>query len=539
MKTITISVLLLSVSLSVSSQEAVKIESKITNVSLFPDRAQVIRAASVNIPQGKSLLRIPGLSPYIDPSSVQVEGEGDFMIVSVNNRKNYLEDAGESEEVVKLRGRIDQLKTKIEDERTGIEVLKEKESFLTANRLVTGKNENISAQELKSISDFYTSSIESVKKGILERSRLINKYEQEKQKLENQLSGTLRKAQMPTSEVIIAVTASSATRGRVNLSYLVTQAGWYPSYDIRVDDIDSDVKIFYKANAYQNTGNDWNNAKLSFSSASPAESGAVPSLPPYYLNFYSPVVPLYNKSARSMARPKASDMEEIAEMAYETEIPVTMQAATRPPVSISTTSTSFSFDVDIPQNIRSDGKTNTIELQGLTAAANYKYITIPKLREEAFLTADIPDWESLNLMNGDANIYFGNTFTGTTMLNTGQISDTLNVSLGNDNNITVKRERRKEYTLVRTIGLNRIDTRSFKISIRNNKSSEINIVLYDQLPVSQNKDIEVEATELSGASVNNISGEIEWDTVIPAGSTREFILSYTVKYPKNKKVILE
>ena len=537
-KSISIIALVLIVT-TVFGQEYTNINSKITNVSVFPYRAQVIREASVNISQGKSLLRIPGLSPYTDPSSIQVKGEGDFMIVSVNNQMNYLENMEESEEVKNLRSRIEELKINIEDERTGIEILREKEAFLIANRIIGGKNENITAQELKSITDLYASSIESVRKGILEKNRLINKYEQEKQKLENQLNGTVRKSRTPSSEVIISVSAPRTVAAKIILSYLVTNAGWYPSYDIRVDNINEDVKIFYKANVKQSTGSDWSNAILSFSNASPSESGDVPELFPYYLNFYTPVVRDNYKSARSMAQPKAMDVVPETEMAFNLEEVAETTGAGIPPVNIINTGTAFSFEVDMPQNVSSDGKTNTIELQRLTAESNYKYVSVPKLRKEAFLTADISDWESLNLMNGEANIYFGNTFTGTTMLNTDQISDTLNVSLGIDNSITVEREIRKEYTTVRTIGANRIETRSYKIRIRNNKSTPIDIIANDQVPVSQNKDIEVEAEELSGGVFNEYTGEVQWKTTIPARESKEYILTYTVKYPKNKKVILE
>ncbi|MDT8401772.1 MAG: mucoidy inhibitor MuiA family protein [Bacteroidales bacterium] len=538
MKTIIPFIALLLASTTICSQEYVNIDSKITDVIVFPDRAQLHREAFFNTGQGKSLLRITGLSPYADPSSMQVRGEGNFTIVSVNTRRNYLEPTEETEEVKKLRTRIEEMKISIEDENTEIGILREKEGFLSANRVVTGKNENISAEEFKNISDLYTSSIESVRKGILTKNRLIKKYEEERQKLESQLNLSLQKSQMPSSEVIISVSTLSPARGKIILNYLVANAGWYPSYDIRVNDIDEDIRLYYKANMHQNTGKEWDNVLLSFSSANPSMSGRLPDLFPWYLNFFAP--PTVNfKSARAIARSQTMDIAEDAEIRmYDFEVSEEEEAGA-PPVNINRTNTSFSFEVDIPQKIIPDGKINTIELQQLSTKASYKYVAVPKLREEAFLTADIPEWESMNLMNGEANIYFGNTFTGTTILNTGQISDTLNVSLGTDNNITVKRERRKDYTIVRTIGSNRIDSRSFEISIRNNKYSDIHILVYDQLPVSQNKDIEVEATELSGGKLNNITGEVVWDTMVPAGASKAFILTYTVKYPKNQKVILE
>ncbi|MBN1388229.1 MAG: mucoidy inhibitor MuiA family protein [Bacteroidales bacterium] len=537
-KLITISVLALIIT-TVYGQEFNNLNSKIKKVSVFPDRAQVTREAPVNINQGKSLLRISGLSPFIDPSSIQVKGEGDFMIISVNNQLNYLEAIDESEEVKNLRSRIEELKIKIEDEKTNIEILREKEAFLTANRVISGKNENISAQELKSITDLYASSIESIRKSILEKNRLIVKYEQEKNKLENQLSGTVSRSKTMSTEVIISVSASRAVSANIILSYLVSNAGWYPSYDIRVDDINEDVKIFYKANVKQSTGRDWSNALISFSNASPSQSGDIPELFPYYLNFFAPVArDIYSSDKRSaefQAMAKSTEPEEASEEGKEIRI----RGVISPEVKIISAGTVFSFEVDMPQNVRSDGKINTIELQRISAAANYKYVSIPKLRKEAFLTADIHDWESLNLLNGEANIYFGNTFTGTTMLNTDQISDTLNVSLGIDNGISIEREKRKEYTSVRTIGTNRIDTRSFITTIRNNKSDPINIIVYDQVPISQNKDIEVETEEISGGILNEYTGEVQWKTTIPARESKEYILTYTVKYPKNKKVVLD
>ncbi|MDZ7740084.1 MAG: hypothetical protein U5K32_13685 [Bacteroidales bacterium] len=114
-------------------------------------------------------------------------------------------------------------------------------------------------------------------------------------------------------------------------------------------------------------------------------------------------------------------MDLMEESAVAFEYDAEPEEASIPPVSIITNSKGFSFEVNIPQTVNSDGKNVVTELQRLSAKAEYKYITIPKLREEAYLTANIPEWESLNLLNGEANIYFGNTFTGTSIINTAQI----------------------------------------------------------------------------------------------------------------------
>jgi len=535
MKTTLFVTIILIIPSMLSAQDYIDIESRITKVTIFPDRAQVNREATLKIADGKKEFRIPGLSPGAIHQSLQVNGQGDFMILSVNIQKNYLDNTDESEELKKMRSRIEELKRKIEDEKTDINILKEKEAFLTANRVVSGKNENISAQELASITELYISSIESIRKGSLEKSRLIKKLENEKQKLERQLNGILQSSRQPSNDIIISVSAERQVSAKLLISYLVSGAGWYPSYDIRVKNIADDVSFCYKANVFQNTGNGWDNVLLSFSSANPSASGVIPVLTPYYLNFFTPSIVRERSISAAVASKKAKPIEESEIMLGDYEMP----DASAPPVTIKRTQTAFSFDVSIPQDVKPDGRIKTIDLQHLETGAIFKYISVPKIMEKAFLSADIPDWESLNLLNGDANIYFGNTFTGNTMINTEQLPDTLNIGLGIDNNVSVERIIRKEFTSTKTLGTNRIETRSFKINLKNNKSRAIDIDIYDQLPVSQNKDIEVDAKELSGGLMNEFTGEVKWQTSIPAGESKEFILTYTVKYPKNKKVILD
>ena len=517
-----------------NAQEFTDLPTSIRKVTMFPDRAQVYHQGSADLSAGKTILKVKGLSPSLIQGTIQVEGKGNFMIMAVNPKVNYLENTPESEEIKELRKRIEKLSESIENENTAIGVLKEKEAFLSANRIITGGSKSISSSEFKILTDQYVAGIESVRLGIQKRTRLIKDLQSEKQKLENQVAGKINRNKMPSAEVFITVMADRAARADISLNYLVTNAGWYPSYDIRVSNPDSPVTIYYKANVYQNTGVDWEDVKLSFSSASPSVSGIMPSLNPWYINFPQP---LMIRGISSASAPKASRMKaEIAELDMMEE---TEEMYMAPPVTISTQGTNFSFDLDINQKIPSTGEASLIELQRLEADAVYKYISIPKLKQKAFLTAGIADWESLNLLDGKANIYFGNMFTGETYISRSQLTDTLSVSLGRDESITIKREKRTDFTSTRMIGANRVDTRSFKITVRNNRQNRINLVVSDQVPISQNNQIEVEADEISGASYNEINGELKWILDLNPNESRELILTYRVKYPKNQKVILE
>ena len=201
--------------------------------------------------------------------------------------------------------------------------------------------------------------------------------------------------------------------------------------------------------------------------------------------------------------------------------------------------TTITFDISIPYTIPSDGKIQTVEIQRLTAPADYKYVTLPKLSSLAYLTANITDWAKLSLQSGEATLYFENSYVGKSYLNVSQLTDTFTISLGTDNSILVKREKGKDFTSKKVIGSNKTDTFSYLLTVRNNKSNPVKITLNDQIPVSSNSGITVETIELSGGKLNNQTGEIRWDLVLKPQETKQIILTYSVKYPKDKTVILE
>jgi len=201
--------------------------------------------------------------------------------------------------------------------------------------------------------------------------------------------------------------------------------------------------------------------------------------------------------------------------------------------------TTITFDIAVPYSIASDGKMQTIEIQRTTTPAEYKYVTVPKMSPLAYLTANIIDWAKLSLQSGEATLYFENTYVGKSYLNVNQLTDTLVLSLGTDNSIIVKREKRQDFTSRRVIGTNKTETYSFLITIRNNKPNTIKITLNDQIPISSNSGITVEAIELSGGKLSPESGQIKWDLDIKPQESRQIILTYSVKYPKDKNVILE
>ena len=534
-KLFVISIIILCIVFSSSGQTEKPIKAEIRHVTVFPDRAQVEHEATATVTAGKSVLKLSGLSPYIDVQSIQVKGFGDFTILSVNHQNNYLENLEDSPEIKSIRSQIEVLQSKIEDENAALNTLKEKEAFLISNRAMLVKETSVTAEHVKSVIDLYTANMDQISTTRLKKERLIKEYNKQITALQQQISDKLGRQQLPSGEILVSVSSENQVSGKLTFSYVVANAGWYPSYDIRVDDIKNPVNILYKANVFQNSGIDWNDVKLSFSNATPWITGDIPAINPWFIDFHQPI--LYRGYNSDASRSEAPAMEKAAAVSELNEV-VIMESA---PVMVQKQvgETTIMFDVSLPYSIPSNGKMQSVEIQRLSAPASYKYVTTPKLMPHAYLTANITDWAELSLQSGEATLYFENSFVGKSSLNVTQLTDTLALSLGTDNSILVKREKRKDFTSKKVLGSNKTDTFSFLITIRNNKANQIAITLNDQIPVSSNSSITVDPVELSGGRLNQQTGEIKWDLELKPQETKQIVFTYSVRYPKDKTIILE
>jgi Domain of unknown function (DUF4139)/N-terminal domain of unknown function (DUF4140) len=197
------------------------------------------------------------------------------------------------------------------------------------------------------------------------------------------------------------------------------------------------------------------------------------------------------------------------------------------------------YEIALPYSIPSDNKEYTVQIKDVELNADYSYHSVPKISENAFLMAGILDWEGLDLIPGEANLYVNNSFIGSTYFDTHSLTDTINLSLGVDNNIVVQRERLNDFQENQFIGNNVFKKIGWKITVRNNKNKAVSIDVKDQIPVSTNKQIVVELLEASEADFNKEDGELKWKLKLEPQKSKDLIVKYKVKYPKYKQVILE
>jgi hypothetical protein len=209
------------------------------------------------------------------------------------------------------------------------------------------------------------------------------------------------------------------------------------------------------------------------------------------------------------------------------------------PVTVQYTPTQTQFKIDAKYNIPSDGTHHAVKIQDIDVDANFIYQCAPKLDPKAYLTARITDWQDFNLLDGDMNIYFEDSYVGKTSLRLTSVEDTLNLSLGADPGIEVRRKRIKADHKKQIIGSTQKDTREWEIEVRNNKREEIRIQIEDQIPVTSSETVEIDSEMSSGSRLDETTGRVTWELTIGSGKSKDMKLKYEVRYPKGQYIRLE
>jgi uncharacterized protein (TIGR02231 family) len=309
--------------------------------------------------------------------------------------------------------------------------------------------------------------------------------------------------------------------------------------------------LVYKASLTQTTGIDWKKTKLTLSTGTPNFGVTAPVLTPWFLQLYVPElyrslqgraagVNAMRNSIQSMNDDKAlqevivTNGYGISKQKEGGEIdPSTLQMYT----TLNEGQLNTNFEIDLPYDIDSDGGMNSIAIKEEEIVCVLKNYAVPRIDKEAYLMAEVADWQNLDLLPGDANIIMDDTYIGKSLIDPNTIADTLNLSLGRDKRLVVKRSLVKELSSLKTSGSSAKQSFTYELVVKNNKQTEVNLLLKDQYPLSTIKEVEVNLEENTEAIVNTETGVLTWKINLKPGESKKVRFTYTVKYPKDKKIV--
>jgi uncharacterized protein (TIGR02231 family) len=197
------------------------------------------------------------------------------------------------------------------------------------------------------------------------------------------------------------------------------------------------------------------------------------------------------------------------------------------------------FKIDDKYTLETDGKTTTIGIKQFDVPSLYDYYSAPKIDPAVFLTAKIINWQDYDFQSGEVSLYFEGTYLGKTYLDLGATADTISLSLGKDNGIKIFRKLVKEYSSRKFIGSSRTETKDYEISVRNSKRVPVTLHIVDQFPVSTNKEISVDDVKAPEAKTDKETGILNWVISAQPGQEKKLGFGYSVKYPRDRTVVLE
>lgn len=560
MKKSSIITFLLFMSLSaIIAQKEIKTSSKISKVIVYRSGAQIFRKADVNIPAGTSQIIISGLSSRLNANSLRVSGKGNFVILEQQSEIKYPEPPEVVESVIpqhilnKIKAYTDSLELlqfDIDENNAKRDLLLTEKNLLQNSKAIT-KADTIT--ELKESLLFYRTRMADINSDWMKfkkREKLLSKIQSGYQtklaelndyqnKTTPAISTTTKK---PETIITITISADAAVpNATLNFSYLTSPAGWSPVYELKVDEVSKPVQLTMKAIVTQNTDEDWSKVNLTLSTGTPMTNKVLPIINPWYLTYY---MNPYKSGASNMAMPVTQSTDN-----YKSKKESSIEKATMEIDQEATFATAYveqnsnmintEYEISLPYEIPSDAKPHTIAILKENLTGIFKYVAIPKIDKEAFLTASLVGWEKLNLIPATANIIFENSIIGQTFINPATSNDTLTVSLGTDKRIFVERKKLSDKTKDNIVGSVRKRNIKIEITVKNQNSTAIELDLKDQFPISNVADIKIETSEVKDAEVNAESGIIQWKLNLKPGESKKVTFNYVISWDKSKPLLTE
>ncbi len=542
------------------------LRTEVKKIKLFLTSGEMMHEKEVKLSKGRNKLIYAGISAFADPRSIQFNSSGKFRLVSVNSEIDFMAAENFNPKIVVLKDSLEILQDKQQAKIDQLGAYQAEMGILNTNRDMKGKDANLTVEQLKTMGEFYrirTLEINTQISKLNKENRLItSKIEHTR----NQLIELNYNENQRSNQVIVLIDCDEAQTVKSELKYLVSDCGWVPTYDLSATDLSQPINLKYRAMVYNNTGNEWNNVQLILSTADPLLSASAPTLNPFYVdytnvvynqkndyygNYNAPQLVSYDYRSQ-VAQKISSENGRVYDLVNSTSATddvqqdnwflkgkleeKNLQIRGNQSTTMQISTLSATFEIASLFSCPSDAKPYMVDVRDYSLKATFSFISVPKLDQGAYVLANITGWQDLDLLPGKTKVYFAGNYVGESIISTENVSDTLSLSLGRDPKIQVIRKLKSEMSLKKVAGSTKKDTYYYDIMVKNNHDIPVNLIVYDQIPLSRTSEITI-STETTGTGIkNDLTGEVKYDLNLTAGQNQTLEIGYTIRYPKNTNV---
>lgn len=638
--------------------QVMPVDSKVTEAIIFKDRAMVTRTADVSLQKGENQIIFSNLTPDIKDETVRISanGNGKLKILDVKVERKFTAEIRQ-EKIKELQKQLDDLKSQMQVSTDQLAIYDSKKQFIESLKAESVKyaNQKIlistnSQKEWTELLKFIDTNLNEIYKGTRTESEKRAKLDPEIRALSASIDQIKNVEQRNYKEIIVKINVDENTRAKVDASYIVNGANWYPIYDARVSSKVKKLELTFYAMMQQSTGEDWKDVKLTFSTSDPLSVKSLPTLDPWFLDvnplqhrtdktsgiinnmltgnigisydqnyglpkgigaltgyitdavtkeplvganvilegsslgsaadvngkFYITNVPAgsYNLKVSFLGYQSYSIRMNVVEkniakfdLSLQPQALTTNEVVitgTRPMVEKNSTSAvrnfggvtnaddfklpvyseikakdlSTTFELNTLNSIPSDNSPHKVTISMNSLPIEFSYTAIPKILPKVYLKGKIVNNNEYPLLEGEINIFVDNDFVNRTFMNDVVVNDTLEIALGIDESIKCEKILKNRFMELKGIfNGSRLITYDYEIKVTNNRKTEENITILDQLPISMNEKIRVELIEPAEKEVKlNNDKEILWKIKLNSGEIKIIPLKFTVEFPSNINV---
>ncbi|MEA5100540.1 MAG: DUF4139 domain-containing protein [Bacteroidales bacterium] len=538
---------------SFAQEELPTYNGKIDQVKVFLQQAQIEKTVSFPLKQGNNEIILSGNSQYLQTQSLQFTSINDFIITDFTPFIQYVQPTQPSEEKLSnekklklkiLRDSLEILSNQNSDSYALTSILSREKQVLDNMKIISQPQSIDSIPKIKDGLSYYRDKMVEISKMLQKENAIVSKRSIRIKEINNQINIILQGAEnnfQPRNEYYIRLNIYSEKNipmSKLSYTYNVGGVYWQPFYDVKFTKPSEPASFVLKAQLTQQTGEDWNDVKLIFSTEQPNNGRVLGNLYPYYLQPQQQHARAYRKQTNNVES-LAAKVSGVSEDAAEYAVPMANATKYSEMTVSQLTMLGKEYEVGMKHTIISDGKEKIIALETKSTKADYKHYTIPKIEKAAYISALMPQWEDLELMDASGKIYLENNYINDTYISSSNTEDTLNLSIGQDKRVAVDRKVAKTKPEKTGLLSNTIETIvNITLSIKNNNQTPIDINVVDQIPLSNQENIKITAGDLSKAQYDEKTGKLTWDFSLKALEQKTITFNYTVRQPKGVNIIL-
>ena len=547
---------------TLSAADIATSDARIERVTVYGDRAEVVRRFRGQVPAGEHTLVFDRLPGATDLSSVRAEGFGDFTLVDLRAESvqtTEVEDARARALTSQLKEQEEQLRqvtmaeARIGQRRAALDKV--------LGRLTSvGKesaNPDMDPAKWAAYLQYHVDSLAKLDQETIDCKVSAEKLRRESDRLRRELAAIDLAAQRHRFRNVARVRVDLPAAGAVDLSvsYVVAGPSWRPRYDLRADSRAGKVAVLYQAELRQSTGEDWRGVSLRLSTAQPSIGGREPLLTPWYVRRNEPVVMADGLADAGAARGRASGRKyKSLEAAKEAKdaggfmfLGEQAQPAAAPMVvpkaQVTTGGASALFTIARPYDVPSDNQPAKVSIAQEVYEATFKHTCVPKLSPHVYLKATAVNRSPYPFLPGPTAVFLDGAFVAGASIDLVPAGREFTTDLGVDQNVSVERKevaKREEES-----GMFGPKTRrtsyEYLFKLKNSKATATELTVVDQLPVSTHEEIKVVMIEPKEAKDPSFKVEddkkVAWTLRLAPGEKRDLPFRFAVDRPESFQLI--